>query len=90
MSVTQKIKIKNMINSSLELNSAAAMFFEEINKFPEDKIEIDFENIVFMSRSFTQEYLSQKMKTQKEIKEVNISKDVLPIFKMVEKSFGIS
>jgi hypothetical protein len=90
MSETQKIKIKDHINSSLESNSAAAEFFDNVNQLSETKIEIDFENIVFMSRSFTQEYVSQKIKTRKNIKEVNISKDILPIFRMVEKSFGIS
>ena len=90
MDVTQKIKIKDMINSSLELNSAASIFFDEVNKLPQDKIEIDFENIIFISRSFTQEYFSQKKKTQKDITEVNIPTDILPIFKMVEKSFGMS
>ncbi|MCL2115259.1 MAG: hypothetical protein FWH29_03450 [Methanobrevibacter sp.] len=35
-------------------------------------IEIDFENIVFMSRLFTQEHVAQKIKTQKGIKKVNI------------------
>jgi len=90
MGETQKIKIKDQINSSLESNIAAAEFFDDLNQLSESKIEIDFENIVFMSRSFTQEYLSQKIKTQKDIKEVNISKDILPIFRMVEKSFGIS
>ena len=87
MSETQKIKIKDAINSSLELNSAAVEFFCEINKLPKDDIEIDFENIVFMSRSFTQEYVSQKIKTKKNIREVNISKDILPLFKMVETIF---
>ena len=86
MGETQKIKIKDQINSSLESNLAAADFFDDLNQLSESKIVIDFENIVFMSRSFTQEYLSQKIKTQKDIKEVNISKDILPIFKMVEKS----
>ncbi|MCL2115035.1 MAG: hypothetical protein FWH29_02305 [Methanobrevibacter sp.] len=90
MDETQKIKINDHINSSLELNSAATEFFENVNQLSENMIEIDFENIIFMSRAFTQEYVAQKIKTQKDIKEVNISKDILLILRMVEKSFGIS
>ncbi|MDR3290525.1 MAG: hypothetical protein LBT10_00090 [Methanobrevibacter sp.] len=41
-----------------------------------------------MSRSFTQEYVNQKIKTKKKIKEINVPKEILPMIKIVEKSFN--
>ncbi|MCL2687974.1 MAG: hypothetical protein FWE58_05505 [Methanobrevibacter sp.] len=90
MSDIYTIKIKDSVNSSLELNSAATELFNEINKTPEKDIKIDFENVVFMSRSFTQEYVNQKIKTEKNIIEVNIPEEIMPLLKMIERSFSLS
>ena len=85
---TIEVKIKDSINSSLEMNSVASTFFEEINSLPEDEIKISFENVIFMSRSFAQEYVYQKNKTEKIIKEINIPEEVNPVLEIVEKSFN--
>lgn len=64
-----KIQIQQRISKNLGMNSSARNLFEEINNSPANVIEIDFSNVIFMSRSFTQEYLSQKYYTDKEIIE---------------------
>ncbi|KZX11098.1 hypothetical protein [Methanobrevibacter filiformis] len=80
-----EIKIKDSINSSLEMNSAASEFFKEVNELPDDEIKISFENVIFMSRSFAQEYILQKNKTNKIIDEVNVPESIAPLFNMLEK-----
>ncbi|KZX15606.1 hypothetical protein [Methanobrevibacter curvatus] len=69
------------------MNSATSIFFEKPNKLSEDKIKIDFKDIVFMSRSFLKSILNKKIKLKKTIHEVNLSEEVAPIFHTVEKSF---
>jgi hypothetical protein len=60
MGDTIEIKIKNLINPSLEMNSATSIFFEKPNKISEDKIKIDFKDKVFMSCSFLKSILNKK------------------------------
>lgn len=81
------IKIEETINANLGMNSSARNLFKELNNSPTKKITIDFKDVIFMSRSFTQEYLYQKYKSQKEIIEVNVPEDVKPMFKVVENDF---
>ena len=82
-----EVKIKDSLNSSLEMNSAASSFFDYINNFSEDVIKINFADVIFISRSFAQEYIHQKIKTKKIIEEFNLSEDVAPILEIVENSF---
>ncbi|WP_297898525.1 hypothetical protein [Methanobrevibacter sp.] len=59
-----------------------------MNNYPAKNVEIDFNNLVFMSQSFTQEYIYQKKNdTNKSIKEVNIPKDIKTMFEIVKKDF---
>ena len=82
-----KIKIQQHISENLGMNASARNLFEEINNSPANVIEIDFSNVIFMSRSFTQEYLSQKYYTDKDIIEKNLPHDVDLMFKVVRKDF---
>lgn len=81
------IKINEELDSHLSVNFIAEEFFDGINSSDYNKITIDFNNIKFMSRSFAQEYLFQKLKTDKEIIEVNVPKDVKKMFNAVSKDF---
>ncbi|RBQ22294.1 hypothetical protein ALNOE001_20240 [Candidatus Methanobinarius endosymbioticus] len=76
-----KIKIIEQVNPNLGLNSSTKDLFKKLNNSTAQNIEIDFTDVVFMSRSFTQEYVS-KNKTNKNIKEINIPEDVAPMFKI--------
>lgn len=82
-----KISIQQRISKNLGMNSSARNLFEEINNSPANVIEIDFSDVIFMSRSFTQEYLSQKYYTDKEIIEENVPNDVELMFDIVKKDF---
>lgn len=81
------IKISEELDSHLGMNFVAEEFFEEINGSDFNRFIIDFNNVEFMSRSFTQEYLFQKLKTNKEIVEVNVPDDVQKMFDVVSKDF---
>lgn len=83
-----EIVIQEKINSNLGMNSSARNLFKEINNSPFKSIKIDFSNVEFMGRSFTQEYLSQKRVSKKNIEEVNVPEDVQKMFDVVEKDFA--
>lgn len=82
--MTITIKLKDVLNESLEMNFIADDLFKYINNLKEEEICLDFKDIEFMSLSFTQEYIYQKNKSLKKIKEENLSKDVEPMLKLVE------
>ncbi|MDR1819310.1 MAG: hypothetical protein LBR15_03555 [Methanobrevibacter sp.] len=84
----KKLIIKELINSSLEFNAAATDLINEIENMGEDEIIIDFTDVVFISRSFAQAYVSGKIKSFKTVKEVNIPVEVEPMLKMIENNFN--
>ena len=79
------IKISQEINSSLELNTYATNFIEKIYSYDELDFVIDFEGVKFVSRTFAQAYYASKKRSPKNISEINLSSDVEPLMKMVEK-----
>lgn len=79
------ISIKKEINSSLELNTIASDFLDEINKLSDDYVEVDFEGIIFVSRGFAQMYYSKKTKMDKNIVEINVPEEIKPLLKIIEK-----
>ncbi len=80
----KKIILKEKLNKALEMTFVAEDLFKYINNLKEEEICLDFKDIEFMSLSFTQEYIYQKNKSLKKIKEENLSKDVEPMLKLVE------
>ena len=54
---------------------------------PDDYVEVDFKSVIFVSRSFAQVYYSKKSKMDKNIVEVNVSRDVKPLLKIIEEKF---
>lgn len=81
------IQIKEEINPSLELNSVASDFLDKVNDLSDDYVEVDFEGVIFVSRSFAQAYYSKKSKMDKNIVEVNVPEEVAPLLRMIEKKF---
>ena len=69
------------------MNVSAKNLFEKINNSKTNNFLIDFSNVTFMSRAFTQEYLSQKYHSRKIIVEENVSYDVKRMFEVVKKDF---
>ena len=81
------IKIERFISSNLGMNISAKELFEEINNSPNPNIVIDFTGIIAMGRSFAQEYIYQKMKSDKNIFEENLPEDVEKMFEVVKKDY---
>ena len=81
------IKIEKHIHKTLGMNISAKELFEEINNSPNPNIVIDFTGIIAMGRSFAQEYIYQKMKSDKNIFEENLPEDVEKMFEVVKKDY---
>jgi len=79
------IKIKDEINAALDFNQSATELIDKINRINELDFIIDFEGVFFISMSFAQAYYASKKRSPKNITEINLSDDVKPMMKMVEK-----
>jgi len=86
MKKTEIIIYKSINSSNLGMRSSAKQFFNELNNIFDKEVVINFENVDFMSRSFAQEYIQQKKRTSKVIKEINIPKDVGRMLDVVRNS----
>lgn len=84
--VSDKIKIKDVLNESLNTREAAVRLFEIYEMKPNTIVEVDFESIEFMSRSFADQFYkeSKKLEKDKDVK-ILISNAVEPIKKMLKK-----
>lgn len=82
-----EIKIEEVIHKNLGMNSSAKKLFRKLNDYSANNITIDFSNVVFMSRSFTQEYLFQKLNSNKNISEQNVPENVQKMLDVVKKDF---
>lgn len=85
--MVETVVIKDKINSSLEMNSTAVEFLEEVDTIEDSDILIDFKGVIFVSRSFAQSYYTKKNKLNKNIKEINLSEGVKPLMDMIRKKF---
>lgn len=81
------IKIEQLISSNLGMNISSKELFEEINNSPNPNIIIDFTDVFFMGRSFAQEYIYQKNKSDKKIYEINLPEEVEKMFEVVKKDY---
>lgn len=81
------ITISKKIHPNLGTNQAVIELFNEINKSNANQIQIDFTDTIFMSRSFAQEYLFQKLISNKKIIEINLPENIEKMFEVVNKDF---
>lgn len=79
------IGIGVLVSKNLATRKAADIFFDKIDSLVTDKIDIDFDSVSFMSRSFADEYLQRKKCSKKIIEEKNLSEYIKNIFKSVSK-----
>ncbi len=79
------IKIKDEITDALDYNKSATDLINNINQHEDNDFIMDFEGVFFISRSFAQAYYASKKRSPKNISEINLSSDVKPLMKMVEK-----
>ena len=69
------IKIKDLLNRSLDGVFSVERLFDVINNSEDNDITLDFTNVEFITLSFTQAYMFNKMNSDKNIKEINLSED---------------
>ena len=69
------------------MNITAKELFEEINSSPNPNIIIDFSGVIMIGRSFTQEYIYQKNKSDKNVYEENIPEEIQKMFDVVKKDY---
>jgi hypothetical protein len=79
------IDVSVEIGKSLELNSSATDLINKINVINGIDFILDFSEVYFISRTFAQAYYASKKRSPKNITEINLSDDVKPMMKMVEK-----
>jgi len=74
---------KEFGSNMLTRNSLADFFRRIIDTLEDTDIIIDFENIKFISRSCVAEYLKLRERTDKNLAEKNMSKEVMSMFNVV-------
>jgi hypothetical protein len=79
------VDITNIISDYLGLRYSAKQLFDYLKPLPESELTIDFTDVVFISRSFAHEYLTQKEKSKKHINEINVPKEINKMFQVVER-----
>ena len=79
------IKLKDEINTSLDFNQSATALFDKINQSSESDFIMDFDEVFFISRSFAQAYYASKKRSSKNVTEINLSNDVLPMMEMIKR-----
>ena len=77
----EAIKLKEEIHVNLGMRSSAKKLFENLDN-RNSKIVMDFEGVGFMSQSFAQEYISQKLDCDIEIIEINMNEHVKKMFEI--------
>ena len=84
MSDCEVIKLREEIHENLGMRSSAKKLFKNLNS-DKSRIAMDFEGVGFMSQSFAQEYISQKLDSEIEIIEINMNELVENMFSIIYK-----
>ncbi|HLC57558.1 MAG TPA: hypothetical protein VJH95_03230 [Candidatus Nanoarchaeia archaeon] len=79
------IKLHERLSNYLITRNSLNRVFNEVNSLEDDKIEIDFDKISFISRSCADEYLKLKSNCDKIIIEKNCLESVKIIFDLIEE-----
>lgn len=83
------IKIKDLLNRSLDGVFSVERLFDVINNSEDNDITLDFTNVEFITLSFTQAYMFNKMNSDKNIKEINLSEDNKISLNVIGKKYGL-
>lgn len=83
----KRISLFEVFGNNIVTRNSMSSFFEDLNSLKNTKIVLDFENINFISRSCVDEYLKQRRASKKKIVEVNMSKNVCEMFKLVNRQY---
>jgi hypothetical protein len=69
---SKKILVRTSVAKDLVTRNAATEFFKKLKKIKSDTVVLDFTGVVFMSRSFADEYIIQKNNFKTDINEINM------------------
>jgi len=73
------------------LRNSANELFKYISNIEDKDIVIDFKKIRSITRAFAHQYLKNKLKSQKNITDINVPSQIKPMFDIVkDKSLCIS
>lgn len=91
MNYTHKILASEISSQhTMVSREMASIFVNKIKNLPWHRVEIDFSNVSFISRSFADQFHKEKMTLwetgEKEIVVINAQADVLEMFKAVSKT----
>ncbi|RAP45941.1 MAG: hypothetical protein BZ135_04785 [Methanosphaera sp. rholeuAM6] len=78
-------------NFALSLDSVwvAEELFEKINNQEDEEVTLNFEDIQFISLSFSQAYVNFKRHSPKTIKEINLSRENRIMLQVVADKFNM-
>ncbi len=79
------IDLEKKFAKKIGMRSSAKKIFEKLQGC--DEAILDFKGIVFISRSFGQEYVHQKRINKVEIKEINKSDFIVDLLNAMEKEY---
>ena len=80
-----EINLSKRYNDKLGIGPIAKKIFLEANRY--DEAIMNFEGIDFMSRSFAQEYVSQKFNSQSKIIEINMKDNIAGVLDLISEEF---
>ena len=88
MEKARKVSIFDKLGERIFTRTTIQDFLSEISKLKEKEITLDFNNVKFISRSCTDEYLKFIRTSKKKIKSINQSPDVFMMIKAVENGLN--
>lgn len=80
-----RLCLKERISTNLAFRGSADDFFDYVNSLDESKIVIDFSGIESISRSFVHQYTINKLRSNKQITDINIPVNIKPMFELVKR-----
>lgn len=86
MTMSNHIKISEVLSKDLALRNNANILFKKLDSVKSDKIVLDFKNVESITRSFAHQYKENKLKSDKLILEENVPLNISKMFVVVSRS----
>lgn len=78
------IYVSRMISNDLALRNSADQLFERIERLPNKHVSISFENVTTITRSFAHQYTIRKSNSTKDVREIQVPRNVKQMFDIVK------
>ncbi|NMA44901.1 MAG: STAS-like domain-containing protein [Candidatus Diapherotrites archaeon] len=86
MSISNRIKISEVLSKDLALRNNANVLFKKLDLMKSEQIILDFKNVESITRSFAHQYKKNKQNSNKLIIEENVPLNISKMFIVVSKS----